>query len=98
MTAEIPSYKPPEGLPFQSRGSFEGDKREYKKIRIDLHVENEKLWREAIGRNYETAKINTEALAELEKFFGFNDDIALKVTNPRAFMSKMRWMSIVGEL
>lgn len=79
------AYQPPKGLPFESKGSYEADKREYKKSRATFYRMTEGLWKEGI---IEKAEQEDRKLVALDRFFSFRDSFTIMADTIRAKKKK----------
>jgi hypothetical protein len=61
------TYSPPRELPFESKGSYRKDRKEWQETRETLYRKSEGLWKEGIT---EEAKKEDKKLLKLDKFFG----------------------------
>jgi len=77
----VEEYKPPEKLPFLSRGSFEEDRATYKEHRILLHAN---LKDPRIRGVHDSGR--EERMLELDRFFDFHDDYTRMAKDGRAFL------------
>jgi hypothetical protein len=93
-------YRPPKELPFTSMGSFERDKEEYQRMRFDLHEQHCKTIRESpIGSfKSENAKEEMNKIGILDNYFGIDDILTEAITDPIAYVHRLRNLDIVGKL
>jgi len=94
------NYRPLRELPFESKGSFEKDKKEYQRIRFGLYNQYAKALRESPTRGFksENAMERIKDIGKLDKCFGIDDILTLAVTNPEEYIRKLRDLDIAGKL
>jgi len=69
-------YQPPEGLPFRSTGSFQGDRQQYLNVRDAVYGENTKRLKQAWSNKSSGKEIldAREKLTTIDKFFDIVDE------------------------
>ncbi|NIO45163.1 MAG: hypothetical protein GTN36_06475 [Candidatus Aenigmarchaeota archaeon] len=93
---EETSYQPPQGLPFDSTGSFDGDKRKYESIRFELYVKRANTYKESPLKSVisKISMMKIKEIGKLDEFFGIEDLLTLGINNPFEWVRIVRRMSI----
>jgi hypothetical protein len=74
------TYSPPKELPFESKGSYREDKKEWQKTRETFYRMSEGLRKEGVT---EKAEEDKRDYLKLDKLFGLRDSLTIMADNKR---------------